>query len=198
MLSSSLLLLSLVSPGALGTSNILHSAQPQRFPSETLVVVEIQPGSTAKYEIDKETGHLFLDRFLSAPQGYPCHYGSVCQTKGPDGDPLDVLLYSRLPIQPGVLVRVRPIGTMKMIDGGEQDDKVIAVPTDRVDPTMSGITELAHLPSMELDRLKLFFETYKKLPAGGKEVTIPGFGSPQEAHDLLRAGRSAFLDPKLP
>lgn len=166
--------------------------QPTTFPSEVAVIIEVQAGSNAKYEIDRETGTLFLDRYLSTPMVYPSHYGSICQTLMPDGDPLDVLLFSRHSIQPGALVRVRPIGVMKMIDGDEVDDKVIAVPTKRVDPTMESIQKLEHLPELDLDRLKLFFETYKQLPKGGKTVKVPGYLPQEDALKLLRSAHEQY------
>ncbi len=166
--------------------------QPAAFPTETQVVIEVQAGSNAKYEIDKETGMLFLDRYLSVPMGYPANYGSISQTAMVDGDPLDVLLFTRHEIQPGAMVKVRPIGVMRMIDGDEVDDKVIAVPTKRVDPTMDHIQQIEDLPELDRERLKLFFETYKQLPKGGKTVKVPGFAGRDAAHSLLKSAHETY------
>ena len=173
--------------------NPIHTPQPAQFPAETLVIIEVEAGSRAKYELDKETGRLFLDRYLSVPQGYPSHYGSICQTLGEDGDPMDVLLFTREPILPGVFVKVKPIGVMQMIDGSEQDDKIIAVPTKRVDPTYENVNDVSDLPKLELQRLKVFFETYKLLPEGGKKVSVPGFDGRAAAIKALTESRARFL-----
>lgn len=195
-LAACLVAATLFSPAASGAevqSHPIHTPQPEKFPSETLVVIEIESGSRAKYELDKDTGKLFLDRFLSVPQGYPVHYGSICQTLADDGDPLDVLLFTREPILPGVFVKVKPIGVMQMIDGDDQDDKIVAVPTKRVDPTYDKVNEITDLPELDRQRLKVFFETYKLLPEGGKKVTVPGFTDRASAFTALTESRKRFL-----
>src|SRR5690606_24635675 len=119
-----------------------------------------------KYEIDADTGHLFVDRYMSMPVVYPANYGSIPSSLGDDGDPLDALVLTRVPIVPGALIRVRAIGIMKMIDGGEKDDKIIAVPVSAVDPTYDEIQAIEDLPAMELQRMEAFFRVYKQLPEG--------------------------------
>ena len=115
---------------------VLHpflAAQPQQAPQEVNLAVEIPAGSFTKYEI-KDDGLVHVDRFQSMPVAYPANYGSMPRTLAGDNDPLDALVLTREPLHPGVIIRFRPIGYLKMIDGGEHDEKVIGVPTDKVDP----------------------------------------------------------------
>src|SRR5215218_8602170 len=130
--------------------------QPQD-PSEFYAVIEIPAGSFTKYEIDAKTGHIVVDRFQSMPVSYPANYGSIPSSLGRDGDPLDVLVYSREPIVPGAMIRVRAIGILKMIDGEEQDDKIVALPVSAVDPTYDTIRTVTDLPEIERQRLEAFF-----------------------------------------
>ena len=123
------------------------AAQPKKAPEEVLLAVEIPAGSFTKYEINEE-GLVYVDRFQSMPVVYPANYGSMPRTLAGDGDPLDALVLTREPLHPGVLIAFRPIGYLRMLDKGEQDDKVIGVPTDKVDPTYSNIRDLADLPEI--------------------------------------------------
>ncbi len=148
--------------------------QSKKCPQEVMAVIEIPAGSYIKYELDKATGHVVVDRFQSVPMFYPANYGVITQTLAGDGDNLDVLVYTRIPIQSGGLIAVRPIGILKMIDGGEEDDKVIAVPTDDVDPTYAEVRSIEDLPKIERERLEFFFKRYKALPAGRKVVEVRG------------------------
>lgn len=160
--------------------------QSEKFPDEVVAVIEIPQGSMTKYEIDPESGIVAVDRFQSMPVAYPANYGVITSSLAGDGDNLDILVLSREPIVPGALVRVRPVGILKMIDGGEEDDKVIAVPTSKVDPTFDAIKDLADLPAIELQRIEAFFRVYKQLPQGRKLVELNGFGDSAEAKSVVQ------------
>lgn len=173
----------------LGGSIAAHSQEyvsPFAYPQpedtkEFNTVIEIPAGGITKYEIDADTGHVFVDRYMSMPVIYPANYGSITSSLGGDGDPLDALVFTRQPIVPGALIRVRAIGIMKMIDGGEQDDKIVAVPVSSVDPTYNEINSIDDLPAMERERLEAFFRVYKLLPEGSKVIEIGGYGTAEEA-----------------
>ncbi len=161
-----------------------------------MAAIEIPAGSFIKYELDKATGHPIVDRFQSVPMVYPANYGVISQTLAGDGDSLDVLVYTRSPVQSGALILVRPIGVLKMLDGGEQDDKIIAVPAEAVDPTYAGINKIEDLPAIERERLEFFFRTYKTLPAGRKKVELGGFLSAEIAKNIIRSAISEYAKSK--
>ncbi|MGH6792201.1 MAG: inorganic diphosphatase [Methyloceanibacter sp.] len=161
-------------------------------PTDVQVVIEIPAGSFTKYELDAKTGHIFVDRFQSMSVVYPTNYGSIPSTVGPDGDPLDALVITRQPIYPGALIRVRPIGIMKMIDGGDIDDKIVAVPISKLDPTYDEIKTIDDLPAVERARIEQFFAVYKKLPEGRKVVEMKGFDGVNAAVDMLKTGLDKF------
>ena len=150
--------------------NLLHDIEPGTV-DEMNVIIEIPKGSKNKYEIDKETGMIALDRVMHTSQDYPFDYGFVPQTLWDDGDALDVLLLTTYPLAPGILVRARPVAVLKMIDGGESDDKVIAVPTE--DPRFNEIKDLKDVNPHTLKEIEHFFATYKKIQ--NKEVETNGF-----------------------
>lgn len=139
---------------------------------EVTALIEIPAHSFVKYERDPATGRIFVDRFLSTPMVYPANYGAIPDSRADDGDPLDVLVYTRAPILPGAAIRVRAIGVLRMTDGGAGDDKIIAVPASTVDPTYDAIRDIGDLPAAERQRLILFFRTYKLLPEGGGAVEV--------------------------
>ena len=143
----------------------------KKVPAEINVIVEIPKGSNNKYEIDKETGLIALDRALHTAQSYPFDYGFVPQTLWDDNDALDVVLLTTYPLSPGILVAARPIGIMRMVDGGEGDDKVIAVPVS--DPRWDEVKDLKDVNKHTLKEMEHFFTTYKKLQ--NKIVEISGF-----------------------
>ncbi|MEZ0168204.1 inorganic diphosphatase [Microvirga sp. TS319] len=180
-----------VSP-ALAQSNVLAFKQPSSLPEELNMVVEIPAGSSIKYETDADTGFLFVDRFQSMPVAYPANYGSITRTKGEDGDALDVIVYTRQPVQGGALIRVRPIGVMKMIDGGEVDDKIVAVPVSKIDPTYDAVQKIEDLPAIERDRLLAFFRVYKQLPDGRKAVEVKGFDTAEVAKALIKKAAEQY------
>lgn len=150
-------------------------------PDVVNAITEIPKGNRVKYELDKESGMLVMDRILYSPVFYPANYGFIPQTFCDDGDPLDILILTSFEIVPMCLVKSRVIGVMKMIDGGEMDDKVIAVPED--DITMGHVNELDDLPGHSLDEIRVFFEDYKKLEK--KEVKIEGFFGREKAIEIV-------------
>lgn len=140
--------------------NLLHDIKPGTR-EEMNVIIEIPRGSMNKYEIDKETGIIALDRVSYTTQGFPVDYGFVPQTLWDDSDALDVILLSTYPLVPGILVRVRPVAIMHMTDGGDGDDKVIAVPID--DPRWDNVRDLSDVNKHTLKEIKHFYSTYKQL-----------------------------------
>ncbi len=161
-------------------------------PTDVQVVIEIPAGTFTKYEIDGKSGYLFVARFQSMPVVYPTNYGPIPSTVGPDGDPLDALDITRQPVYPGAFIRVRPIGILKMIDGGDIDDKIVAVPISKVDPTYDDIKTIDDLPAIERARIEQFFAVYKKLPDGRKIVEMKGYDGVNAAVDMLSAGLEKF------
>lgn len=193
-LAAPLLLLGLVA-GVAGASprGVVHpfdAAQPRSAPDEVYLVVEIPAGSSTKYEI-REDGLVYADRFQSMPVVYPANYGAIPRTLAGDGDGLDAMVFTREPLHPGTLVRFRPIGVLRMLDGGEPDEKLIGVPVSSVDPTYDAIRDITDLPAIERERIEAFFRVYKDLPAGRKVVELDGFGDAAEARALLREALEA-------
>ena len=172
---------------AAGRPALLEVPQPASAPDEALLAVEIPAGGFTKYELDDD-GHVYVDRFLSMPVTYPANYGSMPGTLAGDGDPLDALVITRAPLHPGVLIRLRPVGVLRMRDGGEADDKIIGVPADDVDPHYAQVRDIGDLPPMELARIEAFFRVYKDLPDTGaaNPVELRGFGDAAEARDMIR------------
>ncbi|KJV46991.1 potassium ABC transporter ATPase [Pantoea sp. BL1] len=177
---------------AVQAQNVLDFPQPEKVPDEFYAVTEIPAGGMIKYETDAKTGFIVADRFQSMPVAYPANYGSLTQSLGGDGDPLDVIFYTRAPLQPGTLIKLRPIGVLKMIDGGEVDDKIVAVPTSKIDPTDDDIKEMKDLPKMEQERLQAFFRVYKQLPDGRKKVELNGFEDAAKAKAEIKQAFDAY------
>jgi len=171
--------------------NLLHDIAPGTR-DEMNVIVEIPKFSKNKYEIDKETGIIALDRVMHSAQDYPFDYGFVPQTLFDDGDALDVVLITTYPLAPGILVKARPVAIMEMIDGGERDDKVIAVPVD--DPRMNDIRDLADLNSHFQKETTHFFETYKKVQ--NKEVQIGKWLGAEAAKEAFDRSRVLYTENK--
>lgn len=167
--------------------NLLHDIAPGTK-EEMNVVIEIPRGSKNKYEIDKETGMIALDRVMHTAQDYPFDYGFVPQTLFDDGDALDVVVVTTYPLAPGILVKARPVGIMEMIDGGERDDKVVAVPVD--DPRFAHIQELTDLNPHFEKEMAHFFETYKKVQ--NKEVTVGPWHGKAEAMAAFERSREMY------
>ncbi len=156
--------------------NLLHDIEPGTR-DEMNVIIEIPRGSKNKYEIDKATGLIALDRAMHTSQDYPFDYGFIPRTLWDDGDALDVLVLTTYPLAPGILVRVRPVAVMDMIDGGESDNKVIAVPTD--DPRWNEVKDLGDINKHTIKEIEHFFSTYKKIQ--NKEVAVNGFRGAEDA-----------------
>ena len=144
-------------------------------PHDVNVVIEIPMNAEpVKYEVDKESGAIFVDRVLMTPMRYPCNYGYIPHTLSGDGDPADVLVVMPLPVVPGAVIRVRPIGMLKMADEAGSDEKIIAVPVSKVFPAYDAIASVNELPEFTRDRIQHFFEHYKDLEKG-KWVKIEGW-----------------------
>ena len=143
-------------------SNIWHDISPKRIqPDDFMCVIEISKGSKKKYELDKETGYLMLDRILYTSTHYPANYGFIPRTYGEDNDPLDVLLLCSEQLEPLTLVRAYPIGVISMIDNGRNDEKIIAIPFK--DPTYNMYKDINELPPHVFDEMRHFFTVYKNL-----------------------------------
>lgn len=133
-------------------------------PHDVNVIIEIPIGSDpVKYEVDKESGAMFVDRFLYTAMYYPCNYGFIPHTLSDDGDPIDVLVINRIPVAPGAVIRARPIGAMMMVDEKGGDEKIIAVPVDDLHPFYEGVSSYRQLPKVLMDQIAHFFEHYKDL-----------------------------------
>ncbi len=163
--------------------NLWHDLElGEKAPEEFNVIIEIPKWSKNKYEIDKKTGLIKLDRALKTAQDYPFDYGFAPRTLWEDGDALDVIVFSTYPLATGILVVVRPVGVMRMIDSGEGDDKILAVPTE--DPRWNEIKDLDDLNKHSLKEIKHFFETYKEIE--GKKVKVTGFEGREKALEAIR------------
>ncbi|MDD3487219.1 MAG: inorganic diphosphatase [Candidatus Moranbacteria bacterium] len=152
-----------------------------KAPEEFNIIIEIPKGSKNKYEIDKETGLIKLDRAMKSSQDYPFDYGFAPQTLWEDNDPLDVVVLSTYPLSPGILVKVRPVAVMHMDDSGESDDKVIAVPVK--DPRWENVADLSDVNPHTVKEFKHFFETYKSIEE--KIVTIDGVEGKEAAIEAV-------------
>jgi inorganic pyrophosphatase len=161
-------------------------------PAIVNVIIEIPALSQpVKYEIDKESGAIFVDRFLATPMFYPCHYGFVPQTLAGDGDPIDVLVWCPYVLSPGVVIPSRIIGVLEMDDDGGEDVKLLAVPAHQVSPLFNHIEDIDDLPKELLAQIKHFFEHYKDLEPT-KWVKVREFKNKQSALDLLTQALKAY------
>ncbi|MEY3784457.1 MAG: hypothetical protein RLZZ230_779 [Candidatus Parcubacteria bacterium] len=172
--------------------NLLHDVPPGTA-DEMNVIIEIPKFSKNKYEIDKETGLIALDRVMHTAQDYPCDYGFVPQTLFDDGDALDVVLITTHALAPGILVKARPVAIMEMIDGGDRDDKVIAVPVG--DPRFDDVKDLADLNKHFIKEMTHFFETYKKVQ--NKEVSVGEWRGAEAAKIAFIKSREAYEKSKV-
>lgn len=172
-------------------SNIWHDLNPARVtPNDFIAVIEIEKGSKKKYELDKETGHLILDRVLFTSTHYPANYGLIPLTYADDGDPLDVLVLCSESIQPMSLVRCRPIGVMRMIDSGDLDEKIIAVPLG--DPNYNGYTDIDQLPQHIFNEMRHFFMVYKELE--GKKTYVEEVEPASVAREIIVKCLAAYQE----
>lgn len=150
-------------------------------PEDFNVVIEVPVGGEPiKYELDKDSGTLWVDRFLYTSMRYPVNYGFVPHTLSDDGDPLDVMIASTRPIVPGAVMNARPIGVLHMEDDGGHDEKVLAVPSTKLTRRYENVTNYSDLPSITTEQILHFFEHYKDLEPG-KWVKVRGWGDADEA-----------------
>ncbi|MDR2526475.1 MAG: inorganic diphosphatase [Rickettsiales bacterium] len=157
----------------------------EKAPNVVNVLIENSGNAIpVKYELDKESGVLFVDRFLATPMHYPCNYGFIPNTLSDDGDPADVLVISEFSIMPGAVIPSKPIGVLIMEDEKGMDEKILAVPTEKMNSEYSVYNELDDIPSILLDKIKHFFEHYKDLEKG-KWVKITGFKSSADAKKII-------------
>lgn len=169
--------------------------QPARkIPEDINVVIEIPSDSSAiKYEIDKDTGMLAVDRFMPTAMHYPCNYGFVPNTLAKDGDPVDALVLTPLPVQAGSLIRVRAIGLLNMVDEAGEDGKILAVPIEKVCAQLANIKQLSDVAPILLDRIVHFFEQYKALEPG-KWVKVVGWQPLDAAIEELKASIARYQE----
>ncbi|QBE62253.1 inorganic diphosphatase [Pseudoduganella lutea] len=161
-------------------------------PNDFNVIIEIPMNADPiKYEVDKESGAIFVDRFMGTAMHYPCNYGYVPNTLSADGDPVDVLVITPFPLIPGVVVRCRAIGVLKMTDEAGQDAKVLAVPVDKVLPIYKHWQKPEDLQDLRLQQIQHFFEHYKDLEPG-KWVKVDGWAGPEEAKEEILSGVAAY------
>lgn len=176
--------------GGVILKNIWHDVDPKRIlPQDFLAVIEISKGSKKKYELDKETGLIILDRILYTSTHYPANYGFIPRTYADDLDPLDVLLLCSEPIEPLTLVRCYPIGVISMLDGGHNDEKIIAIPF--ADPTYNEYKNIDELPCHIFDEMKHFFEVYKALE--NKTTAVQEVSGPQQAINIIKVAIDNYV-----
>jgi inorganic pyrophosphatase len=162
------------------------------LPNDFNVVIEIPMNADpVKYEVDKDTGAVFVDRFMSTAMHYPCNYGYIPHTLSDDGDPVDVLVLSPFPLITGVVVRCRPLGMLKMDDEAGGDSKVLAVPIDKLSSMYRGVQSARDLPEITTRQIEHFFAHYKDLEPG-KWVRVAGWVGPEEAKAEILGGAERF------
>ena len=172
-------------------SNIWHDISPARIAeNDFIAVIEIEKGSKKKYELDKETGSLILDRILYTSTHYPTNYGLIPRTYADDNDPLDVLVLCSENIQPLSLVRCYPIGVITMLDQGRLDEKIIAIPFE--DPTYNTYHDVIELPAHLFTEMSHFFTVYKNLE--GKDTVVDELRGADAAREVIRKCRDAYIE----
>ena len=172
--------------------NLWHDIKPSRMhPEDFLAVIEIEKGSKNKYEMDKETGALRLDRILYTSTHYPANYGCIPRTYADDGDPLDVLVLCSEPIRPLSLVRVYPVGYFTMRDGGKLDDKILAIPFE--DPMYNSYHDLQELPQHVSNEISHFFSVYKHLEPD-KDAEVDSVHGRAEALEVIQRAFEDYIE----
>jgi len=168
-------------------------------PEEVNVIIEIpMGGEPIKYEVDKESGALFVDRILGTSMRYPCNYGYIPHTLCGDGDPADVLVFMNRPLLPGSVVKCRPIGMLKMADESGEDAKILAVPISKISKYYDGVDSLGDLPQIKLKQITHFFQHYKDLEEG-KWVKIVGWEDGDAAKsEIIEAAENFQKSPETP
>ena len=163
----------------------------ENAPWDVNVIIEVPAGTEpVKYELDKDSGALFVDRIMHTSMRYPCNYGFIPHTLADDGDPVDVILANHTPIMPGAVVRCRPLGVLVMEDEAGMDEKLLMVPVDKLHPFHREVQSYKELPKIFLDQISHFFEHYKDLEAG-KWVKIKGWEGAEKAASLIEEGIAA-------
>src|SRR5690606_38646622 len=169
-----------------------HVPAGKDLPNDFNVIIEIPMNADpVKYEVDKETGAIFVDRFMSTAMHYPCNYGYIPQTLSDDGDPDDVLVITPFPLIPGVVVRCRPVGVLKMSDEAGIAAKVLAVPVDQILPIYSHWRKPEDIHDLRLQQIQHFFEHYKDLEPT-KWVKVVGWFGPDDACEEILNGVKAY------
>ncbi|MGE5384882.1 MAG: inorganic diphosphatase [Betaproteobacteria bacterium] len=164
------------------------------LPNDFNVIIEIpMHADPVKYEVDKESGAIFVDRFMSTAMHYPCNYGYIPDTIAGDGDPVDVLVMAQFALPPGVVVRCRPVGMLDMQDEAGNDAKVLAVPVDQLTLMYRDVHSPRDLPQILLDQISHFFHHYKDLEPG-KFVNVLGWLGVEEAQKEIMKGAERYMD----
>jgi inorganic pyrophosphatase len=163
-------------------------------PYEVNVIIEIPIGGVpVKYELDKASGAMYVDRFLHTAMYYPCNYGFIPHTLSDDGDPIDAAVVSQIPVIPGVVIRSRPVGVLIMEDESGIDEKILCVPTDELHPFYADITSYRDLRPILIEQIAHFFEHYKDLETD-KWVKVQGWGGQEEANRLIEEAMQRAAD----
>ncbi len=163
----------------------------EKAPEIVNVVIEVPEGSRVKYEFDHDTNAIFVDRFLFFDRGYPANYGFIPNTLSGDGDPVDVLVLSPLPVAPGVVIAAKPIGMLETEDEKGMDAKLVAVPSEKANPEFGKYNDISELPEEITDNIKYFFENYKKNEPG-KWVKVSGWKGREEALEEIKKGMENY------
>lgn len=171
------------------TNRILPSIK--QTPDQCIVMVEIPKGSNIKYEYDTKSGFIVVDRKLFTAMYYPCNYGFILNTLEKDGDPIDVLVLGETPFVPLSLIKVIPIGVLQTEDEEGHDSKIVAIPTSKIDPSYSTVSDIKDVPQHLKDQIKHFFEHYKELEKG-KFVKILGWEGRQSAIKNIRCHKQLY------
>lgn len=170
--------------------NVAELSAGKAPPDDIYVVIEIPQGSQVKYELDKASGAIMVDRFLFTPMAYPAAYGFIPQTLADDGDPADAMVLLPAPVVPGAVVRSRPIGVLLMEDEAGMDEKIICVPHDKMHTLYSDVHSTEALPAIVRDQIEHFFTRYKDLEPG-KWVKVTGWGTKEQAFAIIEKAMAA-------
>lgn len=171
--------------------NIWHDMNPKRINKDDFIaVIEIGKGSSCKYELDKETGILILDRILYTSTHYPANYGFIPRTYADDLDPLDVLVLCSQPLAPLTSVRCYPIGVISMIDNGKNDEKIIAIPFN--DPTYNSYKDIDEIPKHKFEEMRHFFKVYKELE--GKQTAVNEVSNREQAEKIIESAINGYVE----
>jgi inorganic pyrophosphatase len=170
---------------------LYKNISPKNKDDSVNIIIEIPADSTVKYEFDETIGAIVVDRFSMTTMSYPCNYGLIPNTLGGDEDPIDVLIVTRVPLAPGVVIKGRVIGVLKMTDEAGEDSKIICVPVTKADKLYENVNSFEDLPEIDRKKIKHFFERYKDLEEG-KWVKVEGWGNSSEAMELVDESISRF------